>query len=222
MGSKKYAYLHKISTGDSLHYAIAAVRIFDLFTVIRSCCINGNSYAAKIITDKRNKQTMNVFNDEVKILSEINHENLIKLYGIDDNSTVFLNKLQLVMEIAAGMKYLEQKQIVHGHLSPQCVLIDQNKMVKLHHHEDIFITRNFVINKWSNKSDVWSFAATWEIFNDYTMIPFAKLTNAQLLENAKHIFSGHNAHNSHTRKVSRIYLNCQTLQQYKYHMISYD
>ncbi|VDM14252.1 unnamed protein product [Wuchereria bancrofti] len=32
------------------------------------------------------------------------------------------------MEIAAGMKYLEQKQIVHGHLSPQCVLIDQNKM----------------------------------------------------------------------------------------------
>uniref|UniRef100_A0AAF5Q6V1 Protein kinase domain-containing protein n=1 Tax=Wuchereria bancrofti TaxID=6293 RepID=A0AAF5Q6V1_WUCBA len=119
------------------------------------------------------------------------------LYGIDDNATMylelapygnvrqylahkpeinFLNKLQLVMEIAAGMKYLEQKQIVHGHLSPQCVLIDQNKM-----------------NKWSNKSDVWSFAATWEIFNDYTMIPFAKLTNAQLLENAKHIFSGHNA-----------------------------
>ncbi|EJW72008.1 hypothetical protein WUBG_17084, partial [Wuchereria bancrofti] len=35
------------------------------------------------------------------------------------------------MEIAAGMKYLEQKQIVHGHLSPQCILIDQNKMIKI-------------------------------------------------------------------------------------------
>ncbi|VDN89487.1 unnamed protein product [Brugia pahangi] len=236
----------KINADDSLHYATAAVRIPDFkvkrriekfhmdqivlgcelgrgrFTVIRSCFINGNNYAAKIITD-RNKQTINVFNDEVKILSEINHENLIKLYGIDDNSTMylelalygnvrqylahkpeisFLNKLQLVMEIAAGMKYLEQKQIVHGHLSPQCILIDQNKMIKiasprghLHHAQLRYSAPECVIaNEWSNKSDVWSFAvAAWEIFNDCTMIPFAKLTNAQLLENAKHIFNGHNA-----------------------------
>ncbi|VDO54597.1 unnamed protein product [Brugia timori] len=71
----------KISADDSLHYATAAVRIPDFkvkrriekfhmdqivlgcelgrgrFTVIRSCSINGNNYAAKIITD-RNKQTM--------------------------------------------------------------------------------------------------------------------------------------------------------------------
>lgn len=43
----------------------------------------------------------------------------------------YLNKLQLVVEIAAGMKYLEQKQIVHGHLSPQCILIDQRKRIKI-------------------------------------------------------------------------------------------
>lgn len=35
------------------------------------------------------------------------------------------------MEIAIGMKYLEQRQIVHGHLSPQCILIDQYERVKI-------------------------------------------------------------------------------------------
>ncbi|EJD76708.1 TK/DDR protein kinase [Loa loa] len=233
----------KINNGDSLHYATAAVRVSDFkvkrriekfntnqavlgselgrgrFTVIRSCSIDSNNYAAKIIIDK-NKQAMSIFNDEVKILSKIDHENLIKLYGIDDNSTMylelalygnvrqylahepeanFLSMLQLVVEIAAGMKYLEQRQIVHGHLSPQCILIDQKKTVKitsprghLHHAQLRYSAPESVIaNEWSNKSDVWSFAVTaWEVFNDCTMIPFAELTNAQLLENAKHIYSG--------------------------------
>uniref|UniRef100_A0A8R1TSP6 Protein kinase domain-containing protein n=1 Tax=Onchocerca volvulus TaxID=6282 RepID=A0A8R1TSP6_ONCVO len=73
--------LKKLSNGDSLHYATAAVRISDCktrrriekfsmdqvvlgselgrgrFTVTRSCSINGNNYAAKIIVDK-NKQAM--------------------------------------------------------------------------------------------------------------------------------------------------------------------
>uniref|UniRef100_A0A0R3RQM2 Discoidin domain-containing receptor 2 n=1 Tax=Elaeophora elaphi TaxID=1147741 RepID=A0A0R3RQM2_9BILA len=192
------------------------------FTVIRSCSIDGNTCAAKIITD-RNKQTMSVFNDEVKILSKIDHENLIKLYGIDDDSTMYLelalygsvrqylahkpeanysNILQLVVGIAGGMKYLEQRQIVHGHLSPQCILIDQRERVKIasprghpHHAQLRYSAPESVIaNEWSNKSDVWSFAITaWEIFNACTIIPFAELTNAQLLENAKHIYSGQEA-----------------------------
>ncbi|KAM3729132.1 Discoidin domain-containing receptor [Dirofilaria immitis] len=236
----------KIGNGDSLHYAIAAIRTSDCkmrrsiekfsadevvlgselgrgrFTIIRSCCINGSNYAAKIIIE-RNKQAISVFNDEVKILSKIDHENVIKLYGIDDNSTMYLelalygnvrqylaykpnanclNMLRLVIEIAAGMKYLEQRQIVHGHLSPQCILIDQKKTIKiasprghLHHAQLRYSAPESVIaNEWSNKSDVWSFAVTtWEIFNICTVIPFAELTNAQLIENAKHIYNGHDA-----------------------------
>ncbi|KAL3989843.1 Protein tyrosine kinase family protein [Acanthocheilonema viteae] len=236
----------KINNGDSLHYATAAVQISDCkmkrriekfcldqvmlgselgrgrFTVIRSCSINGNNYAAKIITDM-NKHMMSVFNDEMKILSKIDHENIIKLYGIDDNSTMYLelalygnirqylihkpqanylNMLQLMMEISNGMKYLEQREIVHGHLSPQCILIDQHERIKiasprghLHHAQLRYSAPESVIaNEWSNKSDVWSFAITaWEVFSHCTAIPFAELTNAQLLENAKHIYSGHNA-----------------------------
>lgn len=36
-----------------------------------------------------------------------------------------------MLEIANGMKYLEQRQIVHGHLSPQCILIDHNERIKI-------------------------------------------------------------------------------------------
>ncbi|VDM92300.1 unnamed protein product [Onchocerca ochengi] len=126
----------------------------------------------------------------------------VRQYLAYKSDAKYLNMLRLVIEIAAGMKYLEQRQIVHGHLSPQCILIDQRKTIKiasprghLHHAQLRYSAPESVIaNEWSNKSDVWSFAVTtWELFNNCTMIPFAELTNAQLIDNAKHICSGHNA-----------------------------
>uniref|UniRef100_A0A915PJ07 Protein kinase domain-containing protein n=1 Tax=Setaria digitata TaxID=48799 RepID=A0A915PJ07_9BILA len=190
--------LKKVNNGDSLHYAIAAVRISD----------------SKV---KRRIEKFSI--DRIVFGSELGYGRFT-LYGIDDNSTMYLelalhgnvrqylahkpdaNVLQIVIEIAAGMKYLEQKQIVHGHLSPQCILIDQKKTIKiasprghLHHAQLRYSAPESVIaNEWSNKSDVWSFAVTtWEILNNCTLKPFAELTNAQLLENARHIYNGHNA-----------------------------
>ncbi|VDN01753.1 unnamed protein product [Thelazia callipaeda] len=208
---------YRIDNDDNLHYATSSVRISNSKHRRRLNRVNND----QVVLGSELGRGRSVLEDEAKILSKTDHENIIKLYGVGDDLTIYLelalygdvrqylahnsdvsylNMLKLAVEVASGMKYLEQKGVVHGHLSPQCILISHNAEVKigsprghLHHAQLRYSAPESIIaNEWSNKSDVWSFAVTtWEIFNYCTVIPFAELTNAQLLENARHIYDGY-------------------------------
>uniref|UniRef100_A0A1I7RJS2 Discoidin domain-containing receptor 2 n=2 Tax=Bursaphelenchus xylophilus TaxID=6326 RepID=A0A1I7RJS2_BURXY len=102
--------------------------------------------------------------------------------------------IQFCTEIAAGLAYLEQRGIVHGHLSPKSCLLDENLGVKIasprgpSHHAQLRYSapEAIVLNNWSNRSDAYSFGMTvWEILHGCTQPPYHDLTNNALFENAR-------------------------------------
>ncbi|CAD5231215.1 unnamed protein product [Bursaphelenchus okinawaensis] len=102
--------------------------------------------------------------------------------------------IQFCTEIAAGLAYLEQKGIVHGHLSPKSCLLDENMTVKIaaprgpNHHAQLRYSapEAIVMNNWSNRSDAYSFGMTvWEILHGCKLAPYQDLSNNALFENAR-------------------------------------
>jgi len=94
----------------------------------------------------------------------------------------FIQLLQWCKEIAAGMRYLENEDLVHRDLAARNVLLDRNGVAKVADFglskgkEDVTDNDAFPIlwsppevlsrRDFSSKSDVWSFGITmWEIFS---------------------------------------------------------
>lgn len=92
--------------------------------------------------------------DEFLLLKDYNHENIIKAYEIKEISgktylireyfeslllNEFLNNqtldlktfLEVSIQICKALSFLHDKNIVHGNLSPSCILINQNNEVKI-------------------------------------------------------------------------------------------
>ncbi|KHN80511.1 Discoidin domain-containing receptor 2 [Toxocara canis] len=189
------------------------------FTVVRVAKIRDKTVAVKMLRETV-PQAKSALIDEAKILSQIDHPNVLKLYGTSEDLSLYLelasngnirryvrqrpniayaNLVKMATEIASGMKYLEQKRIVHGHLSPQCILVDANLHVKiasprgLFHHAQLRYSAPecIIANEWTSKSDVWSFAVSaWEILSRCEHLPFEQMSNNELLENSRRLYYG--------------------------------
>uniref|UniRef100_A0A7E4VYS6 F5/8 type C domain-containing protein n=1 Tax=Panagrellus redivivus TaxID=6233 RepID=A0A7E4VYS6_PANRE len=159
---------------------------------------------------------------EAHILASLDHPNIVRLYGVCDDCSVviehvpfgsvrefihnvqpeklnFASMLHFVANIASGMKYLEQKRIVHGHLSPRNCLVEQNLNVKIAaprgpmHHAQLRYSapESIILNEWTNKSDAWSFGTTaWEILHFCRHIPFENCANQELVDHARAVVDG--------------------------------
>ncbi|KAE9554156.1 hypothetical protein FO519_002636 [Halicephalobus sp. NKZ332] len=195
------------------------------FTAIYLCEISGINQTSVVKIIKEEAEDVEAASKalfcESQILAALDHPNIIKLYGITETPSVIIEYLPLgsvrefitsekdkltfgsllhfCTNIAAGMKYLEQRRIVHGHLSPRNCLIESNLNVKiaaprgpLHHAQLRYSApESIILNEWTHKSDAWSFAVTvWEILHYCSQVPFDKLTNQQIVDNARELIDG--------------------------------
>ncbi|KAI1724460.1 protein tyrosine kinase domain-containing protein [Ditylenchus destructor] len=101
---------------------------------------------------------------------------------------------RICASLASGMKYLESRGIVHGHLSPRSCLLRPDMHIciasprgpNLHAQLRYSAPEAIVLDEWSSRSDVWSFAVVcWELLHLCSTLPYESLSNAQIVENSQ-------------------------------------
>ncbi|EGC29345.1 hypothetical protein DICPUDRAFT_159087 [Dictyostelium purpureum] len=142
----EYIYDKKIGSG-------AFAQVFQGFSLNDN---NNNTYAIKVVDLLRlgNSKLKENLNYEIKILKELAHPNIVRLYDVLEDQPPDNNSLYMVMEcceggdfskyirthkklteekalffmkqLARGLKFLRQKNIVHRDLKPQNLLLSDS------------------------------------------------------------------------------------------------
>ncbi|EYC08767.1 hypothetical protein Y032_0064g3519 [Ancylostoma ceylanicum] len=193
-------------------------------TIVRECAAAGlGTVAYKTIKDRHNLHARSALMDEIKMLSLTNHPHVIRLLATDENNGLILELaangnvreylrsqrlpiptarlLAICADVCEGMRHLESLGVIHGHLTPSNILLDEGLRAKISsprgpaHHAQLRYSapESILKNSFSSNSDVWAFAVCcWEIAEtSCTRIPFETFSNADLVTNAQRMLSGH-------------------------------
>ncbi|KAK0403581.1 hypothetical protein QR680_017007 [Steinernema hermaphroditum] len=175
----------------------------------------GVPMAIKKLKEEDHEPARRALRSEVEILAKLDHPNIVRCLGVIGEYSVLMEYVPLgdirqfvrreahtlnygslvymCTGIASGLKYLEQMGIVHGHLSPQSCLVETNLNIRVCaprgacHHAQLRYSapESIILNSWTSKSDVWSFAvAVWEILGYCRTVPHEGFSNAELVDNA--------------------------------------
>ncbi|RCN34983.1 f5/8 type C domain protein [Ancylostoma caninum] len=199
-------------------------------TIVRECAADGlGTVAYKTIKDRHNLHARSALMDEIKMLLLTNHPHVIRLLATDENNGLILEMaangnvreylrsqrlpmpeillfrtaklLAICADVCEGMQYLESLGVIHGHLTPSNILLDEGLRAKISsprgpaHHAQLRYSapESILKNSFSSNSDVWAFAVCcWEIAEtSCTRIPFETFSNADLVTNAQRMLTGH-------------------------------
>ncbi|CAI5454597.1 unnamed protein product [Caenorhabditis angaria] len=193
------------------------------FTLIRECVVFGGSKVAhKSIKDVDCPHGRRALNDEIAMLMKCGkHPNIAELLAVDEHCNLILEFVELgsinlflqaspspfevdfliliCKDICSAMTYLEQIGVVHGHLTPNNVLLGSDLHAKIcsprgpsHHAQLRYSAPECIVhNEFTHKSDIWSCAATiWEMSYQCQTRPYESLTNEQIVDNACALLEG--------------------------------
>ena len=124
------------------------------------------------------------------------HNSLLEYLRGEGRSTKLSQLIDMASQVAAGMAYLEERNIIHKDLAARSILVGEHLQCKVANFEMTQSINAGIINpivKWTApeavlydrftvKSDVWSFGILlFEIITD-GHFPYPGMTNAQILE----------------------------------------
>ena len=160
---KTTGYFGKVILADTVGLSEKDLKLGDGEDKTRTICV-----AVKQLKFNPSKQATDAFDKELKFISRLNHENIVRVLGICKSSTTFivmeymqqgdLNQYLLEFEsiasddkqtgdpltnmstqIANGMKYLSSENFIHRDLATRNCLIGENLQVKI---ADFGMSRN--------------------------------------------------------------------------------
>ncbi|XGW35199.1 hypothetical protein V3C99_018878 [Haemonchus contortus] len=193
-------------------------------TIVRECYVASiGNVAYKTAKDRDNFYARNALVDELKTLTLAKNPHIIRLLATDDSGGLLLELavegnvkqylqsqsvgvpvsqlLGFCADVCEGMRYLESLGLVHGHLSPSNILLDENLRAKVasprgpSHHAQLRYSapESILKNSFSSNSDVWAFAVCcWEILEtSCTTVPFESFSSTDIVENAQRMLAGY-------------------------------
>ena len=167
------------------------------------------------------KITVPTLVQETSLMKKLNHPNLVHIYDVctnegepiyfvtellkesllqylrGDGKTMVLHQLvDIAVQVATGMAYLEQASYIHQNLAARNILVGGNGLFKVADFGLIRgITESIVAIRWtapeivlqnlhgfSIKSDVWSFGILLHEIVTFGKLPYLGMNNAQVLE----------------------------------------
>uniref|UniRef100_A0A8C4ZDI2 receptor protein-tyrosine kinase n=1 Tax=Gadus morhua TaxID=8049 RepID=A0A8C4ZDI2_GADMO len=187
--------------------------------------------AVKTLREDANKNARNDFLKEIRILSRLRDPNIVRLLAVCVDSDPLcmiteymengdLNQylhtlhyaqlMSMVLQVAAGMRYLSSLNFVHRDLATRNCLVGASCTIKI---ADFGMSRNLyrgdyyriqgravlpirwmawesiLLGKFTAASDVWAFGVTlWEVLTLCQQQPYGALTDEQVIENTGEFF----------------------------------
>ena len=140
--------------------------------------------------------------EPVYIITEfMKHNSLLEYLRGEGRVTKFPQLIDMALQVAEGMAYLEKKYIVHRYLTAQNIQVGENLICKLANFEMARVIDDAqnpaaVATKWTApeallydkftiKSDVWSFGIVLYEIITYGRFPYPAMTNTEVLEQLK-------------------------------------
>ena len=127
------------------------------------------------------------------------HNSLLEYLRGDGRSLRLPQLIDMASQVAAGMAHLEERNIVHRDLTARNILVGENLICKVANFEmareidediyEAYTGQTFAVkwtaamyNRFTIKSDVWSFGIVLYEIITYGRFPYPSMTNAQVLE----------------------------------------
>lgn len=186
---------------------------------------NGNVEVA-IKTLKPGTMSPEAFLEEATIMKKLKHENLVSLYAVvsqepicivtelmahgsllsylrnEGKTTLFRDHLYMIIQIAAGMAYIERENFIHRDVRAANVLVGVGQICKVADfglsrliEDDLYQARegakfpvkwtapeSFTYNRFTIKSDVWSFAVLMVEIITLGKAPYPGMTNSEVVQ----------------------------------------
>uniref|UniRef100_A0A8C5WHV6 Tyrosine-protein kinase n=1 Tax=Leptobrachium leishanense TaxID=445787 RepID=A0A8C5WHV6_9ANUR len=198
------------------------------FSDVYEGCWNGRvQIKVAIKTIKQGVTNTEIFIKETAFLKTLRHRNLLSLYaicsvgdpyyivtellpkgdllkylrGIEEDEVKVDGLMDIAVQVAEGMRYLESKKCIHRDLAARNILLSQNNICKIADFgmariikDDYYVTMSKEIPfKWTApeaigfgrytiKSDVWSFGILLHEIMSLGMIPYPEIQNGKLLQ----------------------------------------
>ena len=136
------------------------------------------------------------------VMELMKHGSMLEYLRGEGRSLTLSQLINMASQVASGMAYLEEQNYIHRDLAPRNILIAENLICKVadfglarvidedpyEAHEGVKLPIKWaapeaaLYNRFTIKSDVWSFGIfLWEIIN-YGRFPYPGMTNAEVLE----------------------------------------
>ncbi|XP_063315620.1 protein-tyrosine kinase 6 [Pelobates fuscus] len=228
------------------------------FSEVYEGCWNGRIKVA-IKTIKQGVTNREIFMKETSFLKTLHHRNLLSLYavcsvgdpyyiitellprgdllnylrGLEHDQASIDGFLDIAMQVADGMRYLEANNCIHRDLAARNILMSQNNICKIADFgmariikDELYVSLSkeipykwtapeaLAFGRYTTKSDVWSFGILLHEIMSLGMVPYPEIPTGQMLQYLKKGYRMKAPENC-SKKIYSIMLECWSENPHK-------